>query len=114
MAKQIEQLNAGQAPTLLDASKGNELINALNSLMSSGSSQKAELAGISLKVLESGRIELDISQEAAEILNPPETEEPEEIPTSGGGGGGIPSGFAQEQFTTIVNGIAQTRTFLTK
>lgn len=112
MAKTIQKLNRGQAPSLINADKGNELISAINALLESGTTQKAELAGITLKVTEGGRLELDISQEAQEILNPDPTEEPESVTQPSKGG--LPPGFAQEQFTTIVNGIATTKTFLTR
>ncbi len=103
MAKKIKRLNSGQAPSLLNTQKANELIDKINELTDSSASAMAELAGISLKVSDSGKIELDITQEASEILT-----------GEGGGGGGIPEGFVQQQFGAIVNGTRKGTTFLVK
>ena len=100
MANQIKRLNAGQAPSLLNTQKANELIDKINELTSSSASSMAELAGISLKVSDSGKIELDITQKASEILT--------------GEGGGVPEGFVEQQYGAIVNGVTKGTTFLVK
>lgn len=102
MANQIKRLNAGQAPSLLNTQKANELIDKINELTSSSASSLAELAGISLKVSDSGKIELDVTQKVAEIL------------TGEGGGGGVPEGFVEQQYGAIVNGVRKGTTFLVK
>jgi len=71
----IQELSSGQAPSLLDARKGNELIKSINGLLESRSSQKAEIAGITLRVLDSGKIELDVSQTVIDMLTPSEEDE---------------------------------------
>lgn len=68
MANKIKRLNAGQAPSLLNTEKANELIDKINSLTESSATAMAELGGLSLKVSESGKIELDITQDALEAL----------------------------------------------
>lgn len=116
MAKRIQPLQSGQAPSLLDANKGNELVNAINGLMSSKSSEKAQISGLNLKVLDTGQIILDVSQETVEILAPSETESENDLPVGGGGDDDdrIPDGFTEEQFTTIINGVSRTVTLLSK
>lgn len=68
MANKIKRLNAGQAPSLINAQKGNELIDKINSLTESSASAMAELGGISLKSTDSGKLELDITQETLNKL----------------------------------------------
>ena len=101
MANKIKQLNAGQAPSLLNTEKANELINKINALTESSASDMAELGGLSLKVSDSGKIELDITQEALEVLQ-------------GGGGGGVPEGFVEQRYNALVNGISTGTVFLVK
>lgn len=100
MANKIKELNAGQAPSLLDTTKANELIKKINALTSSEASTMAQLGGLSLKVSDDGKIELDISQDALEVLQ--------------SSGLGVPEGFAEQNFTTIVNGSWADFTFLVK
>lgn len=114
MAKRIQPLQSGQAPSLLDANKGNELVNAINGLMSSKSSEKAQIAGLNLKVLDTGQIILDVSQETVEVLAPSETESENDLPVGGDDDDRIPDGFTEEQFTTIINGVSRTVTLLSK
>lgn len=68
MAKNIDRLSSGQTPSLLQASKGNELIDAINAVRKSKSSANANAAGISLKVTGEGSLELDLTQSAANAL----------------------------------------------
>ena len=79
----------------------NELINKINALTESSASDMAELGGLSLKVSDSGKIELDITQEALEVLQ-------------GGGGGGVPEGFVEQRYNALVNGISTGTVFLVK
>lgn len=104
MARRIPLLNAGQAPTLLSAQKGNQVINAINALITSKASEKAQNAGLRLIVEEDGRLILDATNELASAL--------ENIIISGGGG--LPAGFEEETLTVVINGVRTTRTFLTK
>ena len=104
MTKRISLLNAGQAPTLLSAQKGNQLINAINALVTSKASEKAQNAGLRLIVEENGRLILDATNELASALEK----------TIESGGGGVPEGFEEETFTVIVDGERRIRTFLTK
>lgn len=97
MANKIKELNAGQSPSLLDTTKANELIKKINALTSSEASTMAQLGGLSLKVSDDGKIELDISQDALEVLQ----------------GSGV-EGFSEYTFTTIVNGNYANFTFLVK
>lgn len=108
MAKDIERLLAGQAPSLLNTTKGNELIDAINTLRTSRSSMSAESAGIILRVSSEGRIELDVTSDLLEQLNPQNDEQEEQAP------GAIPEGYAEATFVVTVNGIATVRTFLIK
>lgn len=113
MAK-IQELSSGQAPSLLDARKGNELIKSINGLLESRSSQKAEIAGITLRVLDSGKIELDVSQNVIDMLTPSE-EEVDEEPNSGDGNGtSFPSGYGEKTFKVIENGNLIDLKFLVK
>ena len=68
MAKNIEKLVAGQTPSLLQADKGNELIDALNQIRESKSTANAERAGMTLKVSSEGALELDVSESTANAL----------------------------------------------
>ena len=68
MAKNIDRLSSGQTPSLLQASKGNELIDAINAVRKSKSSANANGTGISLKVTGEGSLELDLTQSAANAL----------------------------------------------
>ena len=79
MAKQIERLNAGQTPSLLQAAKGNELIDAINSLRNSKSTNSADVAGITLKTTSEGVLELDVSSDLLEKLKPQTEEEEHQI-----------------------------------
>lgn len=96
MAKNIERLNAGQTPSLLQASKGNELIDAINYLRASKSSADADGSGISLKVTSEGVIELDVSQATANVLAP--AQETGQL---------LPTGFVEQRFNATVNGVAK-------
>lgn len=78
MAKDIQRLNAGQAPSLLQADKGNELIDAINNLRKSKSTANANASGFILKVNAEGALEFDLTQATANAL-----ETAEEIATSG-------------------------------
>jgi hypothetical protein len=104
MPKTIELLNSGQAPTLLSASKGNELIRAINGLVQSKASEKASSIGLRLIVEEDGKLVLDATNELASTLEK----------TIQSGGGGLPEGFEEETLTVVINGQRTTRTFLTK
>ncbi len=101
MANKIQKLISGQTPSLLNTQKANELINKINELTNSSSTDMAELAGMSLKVTDSGKLKLDVTQELLEKL-------------TGEGGGGVPEGFVQQQFGAIVNGTRKGTTFLVK
>jgi hypothetical protein len=98
MANQIKELNAGQAPSLLDTTKANELIKKINALTSSEATSMAELGGLSLKVSDDGKIELDITQETLEALQ----------------SSGLPEGFNEQIFTTIIDGNYANFSFLVK
>ena len=111
MAKKITPLNAGQAPSLLDTTKANEVINTINALTSSSASGMAELGGLSLRVTDEGKIELDISQSALDALQRKEISTPDVVSS---GGGSIPSDYSERSFTTIVNGNYAVFTFLVK
>lgn len=112
MAKKITPLNAGQAPSLLDTTKANEVINTINALTSSSASAMAELGGLSLRVTDEGKIELDISQNALDALQRKEISTPNVVSSSSGGS--IPSDYSERSFTTIVNGNYAVFTFLVK
>ena len=101
MAENIQRLNSGQSPTLLQASKGNELIDAINSLRNSKSSQRADSAGISLKVTSGGSLELDVDSDTLAILNPQDEQEDAEATTD------IPEGYVEQRVNAISNGIPQ-------
>lgn len=108
MAKELARLNAGQTPSLLQASKGNELIDAINNLRSSKSTQSADIAGISLKATSEGVLELDVSSDLLEKLNPQTTEEDAEATTD------IPAGFVEQRYNATVDGVARGTIFLVK
>lgn len=108
MAKQIERLSSGQTPSLLQATKGNELIDAINNLRNSKSTQSADIAGISLRTTSEGVLELDVSSDLLEKLNPQSTEEDAEASTD------IPEGFSEQRFNATVNGVATGTIFLVK
>lgn len=111
MAKQITPLNAGQAPSLLDTTKANEVINTINAITSSSASAMAELGGLSLRVTDEGKIELDVSQSALDALQRKEISTPDVVSSSGGS---IPSDYSERSFTTIVNGSYAVFTFLVR
>lgn len=108
MAKELERLNAGQTPSLLQATKGNELIDAINNLRNSKSTQSADIAGISLKVTGEGVLELDVSSDLLEKLNPQTTEEDADSSSV------IPSGFVERSFNTNTNGVTKSYVFLVR
>ena len=68
MAKRIQKVSRGQAPTLLNADKANELINVVNELSSSECSGKAQSAGFMFKSQGQGGLILDITDSLAEGL----------------------------------------------
>ena len=68
MAQDITRLNAGQAPSLLQADKGNQLIDAINNLRKSKSSSNANASGFTLKVNAEGALEFDVSQSTANAI----------------------------------------------
>lgn len=108
MAKNLERLNAGQTPSLLQATKGNELIDAINNLRNSRSTQSADIAGISLKVTSEGFLELDVSSDLLEALNPQTTEDDAEATTD------IPEGYLEQRFNATVDGVSKGTIFLVK
>jgi len=108
MAKQIERLNAGQTPSLLQASKGNELIDAINNLRNSRSTQSADIAGISLRTTGEGVLELDVNSDLLEKLNPQSTEEDANATTD------IPEGYTEQRYNATVNGVTRGTVFLVK
>ena len=68
MAQSLKRLNKGQAPSLLDANKGNELIDAINNLRKAKSSANASAAGFILKANSEGAIEFDLTQSTANAI----------------------------------------------
>jgi hypothetical protein len=108
MAEQIERLNAGQTPSLLQAAKGNELIDAINALRKSKSTQSADIAGISLTTKSDGSLELNITSDLLEKLNPQTEKEDGEATTD------IASGFVEQRFNATVNGVSTGTVFLVK
>lgn len=108
MAKNIDRLASGQAPSLLNASKGNELIDAINNLRNSKSSTSAETAGIILRVSGEGGLELDVTSDFLELLNPQNDVEENEEPS------GIPEGYEEVVLIVTRNGLADAMTFLIK
>ncbi len=91
----IEKLTSGQTPSLLQASKGNELIDAINHLTNSKSTVNADIGGITLKSTAEGSLELDVSEATANALN--------NLTQSGG----IPSGFVEQRVNAVSNGQSQ-------
>ena len=112
MAKNIERLSSGQAPSLLDASKGNELIDAINTLRNSKSTGSAEVAGIVLKTSAEGALQLDVTSDFMEKLNP-QSDDNETQADSGGGGGGLNFETGSITLTTVINGRYENITFVT-
>lgn len=95
MATKLQKFTRGQAPTLLDAGRANELVDAINGLM-----QSTGKGGIKIVVEGSGR--LVISGE--ELL-----EQIQQI------GEGLPDGFEEETLDVVEdNNQAGQRVFLTK
>ena len=87
MAKKIQKLVPSQAPTLLDAAKGNELIDAINDLITSRG-----VGGIQVTTEANGRLVI-----SAEDID------------------GVPSGFDEEELDIVESdNSAGTRIFLTK
>jgi len=104
MAKQIPKLNSGQAPSLLNAEKGNELINAINALLTSTASTKAQIAGLSLRVDGNGQIILDATEDLVNIIRN----------ITEGETNGVPEGFVETNVVAIRNGVATNLTILAK
>ena len=95
MPTKIQPFVRGQAPTLLDAQRANELVRVINGLVQSKGTN-----GIKVSVEGDGR--LVISGEILENL-------------IGEGGGGLPEGFEEETLDVVEDdNTAGQRVFLTK
>lgn len=101
MAKDIERLNAGQTPSLLQADKGNELIDGINNLRKSRSTANANASGFTLRVNAEGALELDVSSTTANAI--------EEVVQAQGTVG---LGRTTVQLTTVIDGNFQTFNFV--
>ena len=98
MAKNLTRLNKGQAPTLLDAEKGNELIDSINNLRQSKSTPNANALGFILKTNSEGAITLDVTQSTANAIE--EAKEQVQNP------------YRTKTLTTVENGNYVNITFL--
>lgn len=95
MATKIQPFVKGQAPTLIDAERANQLVRLLNGLIQSKGTN-----GIKVTVEGDGR--LVVSGEELQLL----IEE---------GGGGVPEGFEEETFDVVLpDNTAGERIFLAK
>ena len=103
MAKNIDKLISGQTPSLLQADKGNELIDAINQIRESKSTANAERSGITLKVSSEGALELDVSEATANALV--------EITQDTSD---IPEGYREQRFNATVDGVSKGTIFLVK
>lgn len=97
MAKDLKRVNKGQAPSLLDSIKANEVIDAINHLRQSKSTSNASASGFTLKTNSEGAIELDVTQSTANAIE--EARELNENPLN------------TMTFTTVENGRYQNITF---
>ncbi len=102
MATKLQKFTRGQAPTLLDAGRANELIDAINGLM-----QSTGKGGIKIVVEGSGRLVIsgeELLEQIQQII--------EELPENGGG---LPDGFEEETLDIVEDdNQAGRRVFLTK
>lgn len=115
MAKRITLLNAGQAPTLLSATKGNELINTLNGLINSRASEKASSVGLRLLVGDDGSLILDATNELASALQKLRSQNEDNDSDEGGDDTPIiPEGYSERTVSLVDNGTISSVTILVK
>jgi hypothetical protein len=99
MSTKLQRFTRGQAPTLLDAGRANELVDAINGLL-----QSTGKGGIKIIVEGSGRL----------VISGEELEKNIER-LIGEGGGEFPEGFEEETLDVVEdNNKAGKRVFLTK
>ena len=115
MAKRITLLNAGQAPTLLSATKGNEVINTINGLINSRASEKASSIGLRLLVEADGSLVLDATNELASSLQKLRSQTVTNDDEEGGDDEPvIPEGYSERTVSLVDNGTISSVTILVK